>query len=73
MLAKTLTWTGKGYHFFGSGGSEKLLPCRFPTVGIVQDFRQALTQHPPQSSSPWCTVRPPYGIDPIDHPKPAHG
>ncbi len=57
----------------GSDGNEKLPPRRFPTVGIVEEFSQEPTQLPPQTSSPWCTVRPPYGIDPIDHPKPAHG
>ncbi len=31
----------------GSGGNKKLLPCRFPTVGIVRVIRQTTTQLPP--------------------------
>ncbi len=40
----------------GSGGKEKLLPHRFPTVGIIQKFCQAPTQLPPETSPPWWAV-----------------
>jgi hypothetical protein len=59
--------------FGGSGGNEKLPPHRFPTVGIVQEFRQTSTQLPPQASSPWCSICPPYSIDSMNHPNPMHG
>ena len=36
-----------------SGGNEKLLLCRFPTVGIVRKVPSTQTQLPPQTSSPW--------------------
>ena len=34
-----------------------------PRVGIVQVIRQTTTQFPPQTSSPWCSVCPPHGVD----------
>ena len=57
----------------GSGGNEKLPPCGFPAVGIVRAIRQTTTQLPPQTSSPWCSVFPPYGVDSMNHPNPMHG
>ena len=52
----------------GSGGNEKLLPRRFPTVGRVRVIRQTTKQLPPQTSSPWCSVCPPYGVDSMNRP-----
>jgi hypothetical protein len=42
-------------------------------VGIVRVIRQTTTQLPPQKSSPWCSVYPPYGIDSMNRPNPIHG
>jgi hypothetical protein len=53
-------------------GTKKLPPHRFPTVGIVPEFRQTTT-HPPQTSSPWCYVFPPYSIDSMNCPNTTHG
>jgi hypothetical protein len=52
----------------GSGGNENLPPRRFSTVGIVREFRRSLTQPPPQTSSTWCAVCPPYGVVSMDTP-----
>ncbi len=57
----------------GSGGNEKLPPHRFPTVGILQEFHQTTTQFPPQTSSPWCSVCPSYGVDSMNRPNPMRG
>jgi len=57
----------------GSGGNDKLPPRSFSTIGIVQEFCQASTQPPPQTSSPWCSVCPPYGINSMNHPYPTRG
>jgi len=54
-------------------GTKKLPPRRFPTVGIVQEFRQTTTQLPPQTSSPWRSVCPPYSIDSVNRPNTARG
>ncbi len=48
----------------GSGVNKKLLPSRFPTVGIIQKFCQAPTQLPPQNIITMVyRLPPPYGID----------
>jgi hypothetical protein len=57
----------------GSGGNKKLPPRRFPTVGIVRLIRQTTTQLPPQTSSPWCSVCPPNGVNSMNRPNPMHG
>ena len=57
----------------GSGGNKKLPTRRFPTVGIVQEFCQTTTQLPPQTSSPWCSVCPPYSVDSMNCPNPTRG
>ena len=55
-------------------GMKKLPPHRFPTVGIVPEFRQTTTQLPPQTSSPWCSISPPpYSIDSMNRPYTMHG
>jgi hypothetical protein len=38
------------------------------TVEMVPEIRQASTQLPPQTSSPWCSVSPPYGADSMNCP-----
>jgi hypothetical protein len=57
----------------GSGGNENLPPRRFPSVGIVRVIRQTTTQLPSQTSSPWCSVCPPYDVDSINHPNAMRG
>jgi len=57
----------------GSGGNEKLPPRSFSTVGIGWEFCQASTQLPPQTSSPWCSVCPPYGVHLMNRPNPTCG
>jgi len=59
--------------FKGLGGNEKLPPRRFPMVGIVRIIRQTTTQLPPQTSSPWCSVCPPYSIDSMNRPNTTRG
>ncbi len=59
-------------HYFGSGGNKKLL-LLFCMVGIIREFRQAPTQPPPQTSSPWWAVCPPYGVDSMNCPNPTRG
>jgi hypothetical protein len=56
-----------------SGGNKKLPPRSFSTVGIVPEIRRASTQLSPQTSSPWCSVCPPYGVDSMNHPNPTRG
>ena len=56
------------FNTMGSGGNKKLPPCSFSTVGIVWEFCQASTQLPTQTSSPWCSVCPPYGVDSMNRP-----
>ena len=43
------------------------------TVGIVPEIRRASTQLPPQTSSPWCCVSPPYGADSMNCSNPMCG
>jgi len=57
----------------GSGGYKKLPPRRFPVVRIVEVIRQTTTQFPPQTSSPWCSVCPPYSVDSMNCPNPMRG
>ena len=57
----------------GSGENEKLPPRRFPTVGIEREIRRTSTQLPSQTSSPWWSVCPPYGVDSMNLPNPTHG
>jgi len=80
LIADWHAITQGGEHFLkqlnsykGSGGNKKLPPHRFPTLGIVQEFRQTTTQLPPQTSSPWCSVCPPYGVDSMNCPNPMSG
>ncbi len=61
------------YHFKGSGGNKQLPPRRFSTLGIVGKFHRAPAQLPPQTSSPWCAVCPPYGVNSMDLPASMHG
>jgi hypothetical protein len=61
------------YHYKGSVGSgrnEKILPCRFPKVGIVQQFHQQKTLLPPQTSSRWCAICPSYNVGSMEPPNP---
>ena len=59
----------------GLGGNEKLPPHRFYTVGIVQIICQTTTQLPQQTSSPWCSLCPTYGVDSnsMNRPNPMSG
>ncbi len=73
IIHVTLEALPKFHIYEGSGGNKKLPPCRYCTVGIVRDIRQKSTQLPPQTSSPWWPVCPPYGVHSINHPNPMHG
>jgi hypothetical protein len=53
--------------------NKNIPPCRFPTVGIVHKFRQHLIEIPAQTSSPWCAVSPPFGVNSMDLPALMHG
>ena len=53
--------------------NKKHPPHRFCTVGIVQLFPRASTQFSPQTSSQWCSVCPPYGVDSMNCPNLTRG
>ena len=67
------TWLKQLYHYKGSGGNKKLPPRSFSTVGIEREFCQASTQLSPQTSSPWCSVCLPNGVDSMNLPNQTRG
>ena len=67
MNERLLAYTLNSLTHKGSGGNEKLPPCRFPTVGIVLEIRRASTQLPPQTTPPWwCRLPRSYGVLTMD-------
>jgi hypothetical protein len=62
-----------GFRKMRPGRNQNTKRNAHPRVGIVQVIRQTTTQFPPQTSSPWCSVCPPHGVDSMNRPNPICG
>ena len=62
-----------GIHLLGFGQEQRTLAPLISTVRIVREFRGSPTQPPQLTSSTWCAVCPPYGIDSTNCPNPMRG